>query len=134
MLDPSLIEGPWERVRLRDGGTLRYVRVAGDPRRRLEVCPACTGDKVQPLWWEQEPQRRWRVALWCPECDWETHGVYHQDELERFDAALDRGADLLLDQLKTYTSELMQEELEVLRRALDADVVGPDDFMSPDAR
>ena len=128
-LDPSLTEGPWETVRLKGSDRpFRLLRLAGDPMRRLEVCPACRGDLVQPVWWEQQPRRRWRVALWCPECDWETHGVYHQDELERFDAALDQGSDQLLKDLRSYTSELMEEELDVFRRAMDDDLLGPDDF------
>lgn len=131
MLDPSLLEGPWESVRLRPSGrSLQVLRVTGDAGRRLELCPRCASELVQPVWWEQQPQRRWRVALWCPECDWETHGVFHQDELERFDGALDDGADALLDELRTLTAENMEQELELLRRAFADDLLSPDDFAS----
>jgi hypothetical protein len=128
MLDHTLLHGRWERARLSTGRTIDVLRLCGDPDRRLEVCPSCRGELVQPVWWEQQPMRRWRVALWCPECAWETHGVFQQEELERFDAALDRGSDVLLGDLRAFTAELMQEEAESLRRALDDDLLGPDDF------
>lgn len=118
----------WERLKLASGKRIDVLRVCGDLERRLEVCPCCASELVQPIWWEQAAPKRWRVALWCPACDWETHGVYHQDELDRFDAALDRGVDRLLADLRRLTADTMEAELAQLRRALGEDLISPDDF------
>src|SRR3712207_1582737 len=62
----------------------------------LHVCPDCTQELVYPTEWEEHDETRWEVCLRCPNCDWETVGVYHQETVDRFDEELDRGTEALV--------------------------------------
>jgi hypothetical protein len=122
------VTGRPERAVLASGRTLELFRYAKEVRHRLEDCPDCGGDWVQPLWWEQQPHDQWRVMRWCPECHWSSHGLYEQADLERYDEVLDRGMDVLRADLRRLTAETMELELAVLSRVLADDLVSPDDF------
>jgi predicted RNA-binding Zn-ribbon protein involved in translation (DUF1610 family) len=94
----------------------------------LHVCPACGSEMVQPVEWAPVDMRRWRVELQCPECRWESAGVFPQHVLDRYDTILDRGASSLMDDLERLERGNMHEEMDRFLRALGGDQILPEDF------
>lgn len=94
----------------------------------LHVCPECAHGLVYPVHWAEYGPVRWEVGLRCPNCEWQTVGVFHQDVVDRFDEELDRGTDVLVGDLQRLTRANMEEELECFRRALAAGALLPEDF------
>lgn len=94
----------------------------------LHVCVDCDSNLVFPTEWEPSGSDHWRVELRCPECEWRGGGVFHQDLLDSFDRHLDRGTDLLIEDLKRFVRANMEEEVQRFASALDADLILPEDF------
>ena len=94
----------------------------------LHVCPECEQQLVYPVEWEEHDETRWEVALRCPNCEWNTVGVYTQDTVDRFDEELDRGTEALVRDLKRLTRANMEDEVERFARALAAGAILPEDF------
>jgi hypothetical protein len=110
---------------------LGRVELAAELRRTdedLHVCPDCRSELVQPIEWAPVDMRRWRVELRCPECNWESAGVFSQHVLDRFDAILDDGASVLLDNLSALEHSNMEQEVESFVAALETNVILPEDF------
>jgi len=83
---------------------------------------------VQPLEWSAVDPRRWRVDLFCPECEWRGGGVFPQSVLDRYDEQLDEGAATLVGDLHALAEENMREDVDSFCAALDAGLIQPDDF------
>jgi hypothetical protein len=94
----------------------------------LHVCPDCDQHLVYPVEWEEASATHWEVVLRCPNCEWNTVGVYDQDTVDRFDEELDHGTELLLRDLKRLTRANMEEEIERFGKALESDAIWPMDF------
>jgi hypothetical protein len=95
----------------------------------LHVCPECSSRLVQPTAWEQTRQEgSWRIWRRCPDCHWEDEGVHGETEIDRFDEELDFGTRELAGELKTLELANMKHAVETLIAALDADLIGPEDF------
>ncbi len=94
----------------------------------LHVCFNCCGELVYPLDWAEEGPRHWRIVLRCPECEALREGVFEQTIVERLDDELDRGSGALLSDLKRITHANMVDEIDFFVRALDADLIVPNDF------
>jgi hypothetical protein len=94
----------------------------------LHVCPDCDGTLVYPVEWEEADEVRWEVELRCPNCEWNTVGVYAQETVDRFDEELDRGTEALVRDLRRLTRANMEEEIERFARALAVDAILPEDF------
>jgi hypothetical protein len=94
----------------------------------LHVCFNCTGELVYPLDWSEDGRHHWRIVLRCPECESRREGVFDQAAVERLDDELDRGSSALLGDLRRMTHANMSEEVEFFVRALDADLITPEDF------
>ena len=94
----------------------------------LHVCPECDKHLVYPVEWEEASATHWEVALRCPNCEWNTVGVYDQDTVDRFDEELDNGTELLVRDLKRLTRANMEEEIERFGKALESDAIWPMDF------
>jgi hypothetical protein len=94
----------------------------------LHLCPECHEDLVYPVEWEEASATHWEVALRCPNCEWNTVGVYDQDTVDRFDEELDRGTECLIDDLMRLTQANMEEEIERFTSALASDAIWPMDF------
>jgi hypothetical protein len=98
------------------------------PGEALHVCPRCAGGLVHPLDWGEESPGRWRILMRCPDCDALREGVFGQALVERLDEELDRATGALLSDLRQLTHANMVEEIEVFSRALELDLIGPNDF------
>ena len=94
----------------------------------LHVCRECASELVYPIQWEEAGPEYWRVALRCPNCEWEAAGVFSQGLVDRFDEQLDLGTEQLVDDFKTLMQANMSEEIERFVTALDADAILPEDF------
>jgi hypothetical protein len=124
------------RVVLPSGRTIEVVYFDGSDLqsttthrgRDLHVCPACDKTLVHPVEWEEASPAAWRVRLRCPNCEWQTVGVFDQATMDRFDALLDEGTDALMRDLKRLTRANMEEEAERFQAALASDAIWPMDF------
>lgn len=95
----------------------------------LHICPECRSPLVQPTCWEQAGDRaHWRIWRRCPECEWVCQAVHGEDEIDAFDEQLDLGARELADELRSLERESMTAMAEAFVAALDADLIGADDF------
>jgi hypothetical protein len=94
----------------------------------LHVCPDCRRPLVHPVDWEEASDTDWRVHLRCPNCGWQTIGIFDQATMDRFDEQLDAGTAALLQDLKRLTRANMEEEVERFGAALASDAIWPMDF------
>ena len=124
------------RVVLPSGKTIEVVyfadsesaQVATSPASDLYLCPDCSSRLVYPTAWEEAGEERWELLLRCPNCEWESAGVFDRDTVERLDEELDRGTHALLTDLKQLMHANMEEEIERFISALHADAILPMDF------
>jgi hypothetical protein len=96
--------------------------------RELNVCPECSSGLVYPTNWAEAGPNRWAVELRCPECEWSEQGVHGETAVERFDRQLDLGTEAILDDLQKLTRTNMEDEIERFVKALEADLLLPEDF------
>ena len=94
----------------------------------LHVCPSCASHLVYPTDWEEAGATHWEVALRCPDCEWTSVGIFHQELVERFDEELDRGTEAVIRDLKRLMAANMEEEIERFVTAIDSDHILPMDF------
>ena len=120
-------EAPKQTVEQGLFGPQRRSSEARDSR-DLHVCPSCGAEFVYPTDWAPANRSSWTVALRCAACEWLGGGTYAQDVVDRFDEALDRGTESILDDLKALTQANMLEQIEGFVAALWADQVLPEDF------
>jgi uncharacterized protein with PIN domain len=107
------------------------TRLATTTRRRrddLHVCPSCNSELVYPTDWAPASNRHWQVALRCPECEWNGGGSYSQELVDRFDEALERGTESVLEDLNTLVRANMEDQIGRFVSALSADHILPEDF------
>ena len=95
---------------------------------RLEHCPRCERDMVQPASYEALWGDRWLIALECPNCDWEHEGIWPHAALRRFEEQLDEVDDRLWDELVRMEKHRMLEEIRQFAGALAAGAILPEDF------
>ena len=94
----------------------------------MHVCPECESQLVQPVKWFEQSQRSWHVDLRCPDCDWWGRGSFSQSDVDHFDEELDRGASLLVEDLRALTRSNMEGEADRFAMALATDSILPEDF------
>ena len=93
----------------------------------MHICIDCGSDLVYPLGWHEEGVDWW-VELRCPNCESCTQGLFTQEDVERFDHELDRGADALVAGYRHVVRSNMADDVERLVGALAADALLPEDF------
>ena len=99
------------------------------PATAMHLCPRCGSGMVQPLAWEPAGDRTsWRVWRRCPECDWRDESVHGEAAIEAYDEQLDRGAQELAAELRELQHHNMTELAATFVAALEADLIGADDF------
>jgi len=95
----------------------------------LHICPECSSHLVQATCWEQtESDGHWRIWRRCPECEWCTDSVHGEREIDDYDEHLDFGTRELADELRVLERSNMEHVVETFVTALEADLIGPDDF------
>lgn len=123
--DGHAIESPRANAP-RESGTEHAV--CRPEEQALHVCPDCHSALVHPIDWQPVGRSRWHVELRCPECEWHGDGVHDQKIMDRFDEVLDRGTEVLLDDLQELSRAIMEEEVERFVDAIRRDLILPEDF------
>jgi hypothetical protein len=95
---------------------------------RLEHCPDCRRDMVQPAGYEPLWGDRWLIARNCPNCGWEHEGVFPHAALRGFEEHLDEIDDRLWEDLGRIQRERIDEEVARFAAALAVDAILPEDF------
>jgi hypothetical protein len=120
------------RIVLPSGKSIDVVRFDGGQEATatdgLHVCQECESELVQPVDWHATTDDRWELTLYCPNCDWNCHGIYGHDQVERLEEQLDVGVEAIVRDLQRLTSANMADEIERFAAALEADLILPEDF------
>lgn len=95
---------------------------------RLERCPQCSRDLVQPSSYEPLWGDRWLIALDCPNCSWHHEGVWPHEALRRFENYLDDIDDQLWEELLMLERSRLEEDIEAFAGALSSGAILPEDF------
>jgi hypothetical protein len=106
----------------------RRTRAPSRDASQLHICPTCGSDLVYPIDWAPADNLNWAVHLRCPDCEWYGHGVHDQQAVDQFDVELDRGTDMLIEDLSRLTRANMEEETERFISALQGDHILAEDF------
>ena len=91
-------------------------------------CPRCGSDLVQPLRWAADPDHGVLVDLRCPECEQWRQGAFTHAEVTALDRGQRAARQALLEVYDQMVAESMEALADTLRRALELDLVGADDF------
>jgi hypothetical protein len=94
----------------------------------MHVCPSCESELVQPMQWFEQGGSQWHVDLRCPECEWWGRGSFSQTDVDNFDEELDRGGNLLVEDLRALTRSNMEDEADRFAAALATGCILPEDF------
>jgi hypothetical protein len=94
----------------------------------MHVCPSCDSDLVYPIAWEEASGSTWHIERRCPNCEWRHVGDFHDDDLARFDEALNEGTETVLIALRDTTRANMEATVERLIDAIKLDLIEPMDF------
>jgi hypothetical protein len=118
------------RIVLPSGRSIEVVRFALEPVKshELHMCPTCESELVQPVQWGEAAGGFWELELRCPNCGWETEGVFDQDQVDDLEERLDEGLAEMLSDLRRLAQANMAEEIERFTQALEADLILPEDF------
>jgi hypothetical protein len=108
--------------------TTKTVDESSRSRHGMHSCPSCDSGLVQPVQWFEQGAGQWHVDLRCPECEWWGRGAYSQDDVDHFDEELDRGAQELIEDLRSLTRANMEEEADRFAMALSSNSILPEDF------
>lgn len=118
-------------VVLPSGRTIQVVRFEDGVQHSapaLHVCPECESDLVQPQGWSELGSDRWELSLRCPNCEWTGDGIYDHVAVELLEDAFDDGMTAVLADLKRLAHANMEDEVDRFVRALNADLILPEDF------
>jgi hypothetical protein len=94
----------------------------------LRICPHCASDKVVPVLWDVHDDEHWWMRLRCGECDQRREVVVADEEAGRFDDELRRAQAKLAFAVARLERERMIAEADLLRVALERDLIHPGDF------
>ena len=96
---------------------------------QLHVCPECSSKLVQPVAWEQvDHSNDWRLWRRCPECEWCGDDVHREQTIDDYDEQLDFGTRELAEELRALQQSNMEEAIDRVLTALQADLILPEDF------
>jgi hypothetical protein len=94
----------------------------------MHRCPNCDSILMQPVDWRELGDGNWKVELRCPECERRHRQSYSQDEVDRYEAELDRGDQQLIGDLRVISLANMETEVDRFTSALATDRILPEDF------
>jgi hypothetical protein len=106
---------------------LRY-HLERNASRGLHQCSGCNSPLVQPIEWQEARTGFWELTLRCPNCQWQTYGLYCQRQVDAFEEELEDGLAQMLGDLSRLTGANMAEEVDRFAAALARDLILPEDF------
>jgi hypothetical protein len=95
---------------------------------RLETCPACKKDFVQPVSWEADGDEHWWMFLRCGECGISREVSVTNADAERYEAALHSRASIISRALRKLEIDRMAADVEAFVTALQRDLIDAADF------
>jgi len=100
------------------------------PARDLHVCVACARSFVIPnaILSIVPGARDYVMELRCMSCGWTGVGTYDEDTMEAFDRELDRTQGEVRQAADVMSVLNMVEDIDVFARALQDDLILPEDF------
>jgi hypothetical protein len=94
----------------------------------LSNCPACGADFVHPVEWSPEDADNWRMLLRCGACDVRREAIVSNPDAARFERDLDIAEGRMRRAADRLGREQMAEAAERFARALELDLIEPEDF------
>jgi DNA-directed RNA polymerase subunit RPC12/RpoP len=94
----------------------------------LAECPHCRSRYVQPTDWKVLQSGKVSLSLRCPECSARMYGTFSADRVRELDRELSDGRSQLRAAYERTARANMRSTLASLTRALELDLIGPDDF------
>ena len=111
------------RTSLEGGSSRASSRRAWRPRPAGAAMTSTSAPPATRTWSTRPTGRRpatgaGRSALRCPECEWNGGGSYSQEVVDRFDEALERGTESVLDDLNILVRANMEDQIDRFVSAL----------------
>jgi flavoprotein len=94
----------------------------------LETCKLCGQDFVNPVDWEPLDEHQWWMLLRCAQCDTYREAIVADADAERYDAELNRRADVLARALARIERQEMLADVEMMTLALRRGLIDAADF------
>ena len=94
----------------------------------LCACPQCNSGLVQPVEIHPRPQGLCDVQRRCPDCDWSGSGLFSEQAVARFEAAMDAATTALQALLVGVERARLKADAEHFAHALAQGHVLPEDF------
>jgi hypothetical protein len=119
------------RITLPSGRSIEVVRFSesdAPARRALHLCRSCDSELVQPVTWSESSAGTWDLTLECPNCGWLESGTFDLHQIEALEETLDEGLTEMLEDLRRLAQANMHDDIERFIRALDSDLILPEDF------
>jgi hypothetical protein len=109
-------------------GRLTRRAQSAQAERRLERCAMCRRDFVNPVDWEPAGPEHWWLLLRCGECETWREVTVTNAVARRYDAELNRRADIVAASLERLDRERMIVEAEAMTTALRLSLIDAADF------
>jgi hypothetical protein len=106
----------------------RHRKAKDQPGAGLETCKLCGQDYVNPVDWEPLDEHGWWMLLRCAQCDTFREAIVADADAERYDAELNRRADVLARALSRIERQEMLADVEMMTLALRRGLVDAADF------
>jgi hypothetical protein len=94
----------------------------------LTLCGSCGSPLVQPVGWEGHGAEAWRLELRCPECEERATTVIEDGLAEQLTLFHERARALIELSMIRLASENAEGEINRFARALEQDLIVPEDF------
>ncbi len=94
----------------------------------LTLCGSCGSPLVQPVGWESHGAKAWQLELRCPECEQRATAVVEDDLAEQLTLFHERARALVELSMVRLASDNAEREIERFARALEQDLILPEDF------
>lgn len=94
----------------------------------LTICGSCDSPLVQPVNWAGHGADAWRVELRCPECEERGTTLIEDGLAEQLTLFHERARALVELSMIRLASDNAEQEIERFARALQRDLIVPEDF------
>ena len=94
----------------------------------LTLCGSCGSPLVQPTGWESHGEQAWQLELRCPECEQRATTVIEDELAEQLTLFHERARALVELSMVRLASDNAEREIERFARALEQDLILPEDF------
>ncbi|MFM9023537.1 MAG: hypothetical protein ACKOK7_07360 [Solirubrobacterales bacterium] len=111
-----------------EGGAPAVDTLMLDALDDLTLCGSCDSPLVQPTGWESHGAEAWQIELRCPECEQRATTVIEDGLAEQLTLFHERARALVELSMVRLASDNAELEIERFARALEQDLILPEDF------